>query len=523
VSGSQTLQHNFAASAARHAEREALIEPGQGTLSYRELDALSDALRDRLAALGIVPGDRVGLALQKSANSVATVLGALKAGAAYVPVDASAPPPRSAYILHNCGVKAVLVDASLARVLGDELAALGSPPRLLIVPALAGAGEGLRALLAELQRSEPAPASATVASAPDALAYILYTSGSTGKPKGVMLSQRNATSFVDWCSEAFEPRETDRFSSHAPLHFDLSILDLHLCFKHGAALVLVNEDIGKDAPRLARLIAEQRISIWYSAPSILALLAQFGQLAKHDFGALRQVHFAGEVFAVKHLRTLTEQWPQPRYFNLYGPTETNVCTWYEVRPPVPPERTTPYPIGQVCSHLRASVLDQVGAPVPRGAEGELCIAGAGVMQGYWALPEQTARGFNVEPDGTRWYRTGDIVTEAEGGCYTYRGRRDRMVKRRGFRIELGEIEAGLYRHPAVKEVAVIALPSEEAGVTIIAFIAWQGDRKPSLIEIKRFCAEALPLSMMPDRFSWHDALPKTSTDKVDYQRLKELA
>jgi non-ribosomal peptide synthetase component F len=134
-----------------------------------------------------------------------------------------------------------------------------------------------------------------------------------------MLSHENAVSFVDWCSESFAPTGVDRFSSHAPFHFDLSILDIHVCLKHGATLVLIGEDIGKDAPRLAQLIADERISIWYSAPSILALLAQFGSLAKHDYSALRQVLFAGEVFPVKHLRALCELLPEPRYFNLYGP------------------------------------------------------------------------------------------------------------------------------------------------------------------------------------------------------------
>lgn len=518
-----SLQGNFEASARRTPEHPAVVEPGVGSVSYRELDALADAVCDRLRAWGVAPGDRVGLCLHKSLDSVATLLGALKAGAAYVPVDAGAPAARGAYILHDCRVKVVVLDRAVEPGLRAELERLGANARLLAIDEVPGAGAGLREALAAEQASAPAPRAATVISAPDALAYILYTSGSTGKPKGVMLSQDNATSFVDWCSEAFEPRADDRFSSHAPFHFDLSILDLHVCFKHGATLVLVNEDIGKDAPRLARLIAEQRISIWYSAPSILALLAQFGQLQKHDYSALRQVHFAGEVFAVKHLRALCEQWIGPRYFNLYGPTETNVCTFHEVHPPVPPERSTPYPIGVVCSHLRGRVLDEQGRDVAHGAEGELCIAGRGVMQGYWALPEQSARAFHVEADGTRWYRTGDVVTEGEGGCYTYRGRRDRMVKRRGFRIELGEIEAGLYRHPAIKEAAVIALADPDGAVSIIAFLSWHGDKRPSLIEIKRFCAENLPLSMLPDRFSWHDSLPKTSTDKVDYQRLKDLA
>jgi len=318
------------------------------------------------------------------------------------------------------------------------------------------------------------------------------------------------------------PTAADRFSSHAPFHFDLSILDIHVCLKHGATLVLIGEDLGKDAPRLAQLIADERISIWYSAPSILALLAQYGNLASRDYSHLKQVLFAGEVFAVKHLRTLCELLPKPRYYNLYGPTETNVCTYHEVVPPVPPERTTPYPIGKVCSHLQGRVVDEHGVDVPRGSEGELCIAGPNVMQGYWALPEQTARSFFVSADGSAWYRTGDIVTEDADGCYTYKGRRDRMVKRRGYRVELGEIEAGLYRHPNVKEAAVVAFADEQEGVSIIAFLSSRDEKPPSLIAIKRFCSENLPLYMIPDKFQWFESLPKTSTDKIDYQRLKEM-
>jgi acyl-coenzyme A synthetase/AMP-(fatty) acid ligase len=235
------------------------------------------------------------------------------------------------------------------------------------------------------------------------------------------------------------------------------------------------------------------------------------------------VLFAGEVFAIKHLRSLTRQLPKPRYFNLYGPTETNVCTFYEATLPIPEDRVAPCPIGKTCSHLQCKVVDPEGREVPAGEEGELCVSGQGVMQGYWALPEQTAKGFLVDDAGARWYRTGDIVVEAPDGNYTYLGRRDRMVKRRGYRVELGEIEAALYQHPAIKEAAVVARPDEEAGVKITAFLSCREPKRPSLIELKRFCSERLPLYMIPDAFSWQEALPKTSTDKTDYQRLKELA
>jgi len=513
---SQVLHQAFIQAAQRFPERIAVIEPDAGQLAYRELDQLSDRFRDYLCSAGVKSGDRVGIYMRKSIDTVAAIYGILKAGGAYVPVDFSAPPPRNAYIMHNCQVKVVITERRFEQKLSSELALLNANPTLFCIEE-AGGGHGLANAISALAPA-PSPA-ATVLPDTDALAYILYTSGSTGKPKGVMLSHRNAVSFVDWCSEVFQPTESDRFSSHAPFHFDLSILDLHVSLKHGATLVLVPEDVGKEPTKLAPLIAEQRISCWYSAPSILSLLAQFGTLADYDFSALRLVLFAGEVFPVKHLRNLTEQWPKPRYFNLYGPTETNVCTYYEVNLPIPEDRTIPFPIGEVCSHLQGIVVDGDDRIVSAGESGELCISGSGVMQGYWDMAEQTARAF-LNYDGKQWYHTGDIVVETAPGCYLYQGRRDRMVKRRGYRVELGEIEAGLYKHPDIKEAAVLAHADEEAGIKIKAFVSHHGDSRPSIIAMKRFCTENLPLYMIPDEFVWLPELPKTSTDKIDYQALK---
>jgi amino acid adenylation domain-containing protein len=512
----------FGRAARQYPDHVAVIEPGKGSISYRDLDAVSDRLRDRLRADGVGPGDRVGLCLHKSIDTVAAIYGILKLGAAYVPVDPGAPPARNAFILNNCAVKLAVIAARFEDHLRVELEKLGTMPRLFVL-ADTGGGAGLRRALDEAEAKRPAPSTPTANPAPGELAYILYTSGSTGKPKGVMLSHENAVSFVDWCSEVFAPRTSDRFSSHAPFHFDLSILDIHLTLKHGATLVLVAEDIGKDPVRLAPLIADQRITCWYSAPSILSLLAQYGKLDSYDYSALRLMLFAGEVFPVKHLRTLTNLLPAPEYFNLYGPTETNVCTFYQVSLPIPDERSVPFPIGKVCSHLEARVLDDRGREAPRGDEGELCIAGRGVMQGYWSLPEQTSRAFHKDESGRRWYKTGDIVVEAADGDYTYLGRRDRMIKRRGYRVELGEIEAGLYRHPSVKEAAVVAVADEEAGHRVKVFLSCRDAKHPSLVQMKGFCAQNLPLYMIPDEFVWCDALPKTSTDKVDYQRLKAMA
>jgi acyl-coenzyme A synthetase/AMP-(fatty) acid ligase len=231
--------------------------------------------------------------------------------------------------------------------------------------------------------------------------------------------------------------------------------------------------------------------------------------------------FAGEVFPIKHFRLLKSLIPHPAYFNLYGPTETNVCTFYRVPDEIDPQRREPYPIGRTCSHLESKVIMD-GREVRRGDEGELCIRGAGVMKGYWNQPTQTEEAFFVDDEGGRWYRTGDIVVEDEKEGFIFRGRRDRMVKRRGYRVELGEIEACLYRHPDIREAAVVAL-SDTEGVTIHAFVALAEGVKPSLIAMKRFCSSQIPLYMIPDRFFFQAALPKTSTDKIDYQKLKQLA
>jgi L-proline---[L-prolyl-carrier protein] ligase len=513
----QFLEH----SAGNDPNRTAVIEPGQGSITYGELNALANQLRDRLFHLGVCPGDRVGIYLYKSIDSVAAIFGILKTGAAYVPVDPGAPISRNAYILADCQVKAVVIENCFVNDLASEWSGREENSHFLILERTGG-GKYIKEMLDQAQGILPISPGDRVNPSLDDLAYILYTSGSTGKPKGVMLTHRAAISFVDWCSEAFEPHSDDRFSSHAPFHFDLSILDIYLPIKHGASLVLISEEIGKDPVRLASTISERNITIWYSAPSILGFLAQYGRLAQYDYSNLRTVLFAGEVFPVKHLRALKKLLPNPRYFNLYGPTETNVCTFCEIPDVIPEDRMNPFPIGKACSNYRIAIFDELGREVSPGEEGELCASGQGMMIGYWNLPEKTANAFLVDSSGNKWYKTGDIVFEGPDGNYTYVARRDRMVKKRGYRIELGEIEAGLYRHPAIKEAAVVALQGDD-GVKIRAFVSHHEDSRPSIIELKHFCAQNLPAYMVPDLFSFLDFLPKTSTDKIDYQKLKEFS
>jgi len=497
---------------ARATPAATAVEDSEGRrLTYAELDDAARRLAFRLRERGVRRGDRVGLCLPKGLDSVVCAMGGLKAGAAYVPVDHSAPPERNRYIFRNCETRVVCTDEPRAAALGGGDAARAP---LLVFPGDATADVG-----APWLDSSPRIEGADGPCSEDDLAYILYTSGSTVGPKGVMHTHRSAVSFVQWAVDTVEPRAEDRFSSHAPFHFDLSVLDLYVPLCVGASVVLVGDALGKEPQGLAAFIAAKRISVWYSVPSILALLAQHGRLEKHDYGSLRTVLFAGEVFPVKHLRSLKRQWPGKEYLNLYGPTETNVCTFYRIPEVVEEEREAPYPIGKACSNVEAVILDDDLRPVAPGGEGILYVHASGpVMKGYWGDAERTAASFHVDAEGRRWYRTGDVVVEEPDGNLLYRGRRDRMVKRRGYRIELGEIEAGLYRHSQVREAAVVA---GEAGgeVTITAFLATRDGERLSIIALKQFCASHLPAYMSPDRFVFVPRLPRTSTDKVDYQGL----
>jgi amino acid adenylation domain-containing protein len=499
--------------------RPAAACPGGVSLNYLQLAELSDRFRDRLWHLGVRPGDRVGLRLHKGIDSLAAIFGILKLGAAYVPIDAESPVARGAYILNNCQVKALLTEQRLAGAMQQELDKLDATPAVLALPD-GLAGLALPALLDDLQRSDPAAPVPTVDVGNDDIAYILYTSGSTGNPKGVVLTHGNALSFIDWCSEVFQPHCEDTFSSHAPFHFDLSILDIYVAIKHGARLVLIGEEVGKDPLRLAAMIAAERITIWYSTPSILSLLANFGKLERHDHGSLRIVLFAGEVFPLSQFALLIKSWASPRYFNLYGPTETNVCTYYEVPRDDSWKRMNTFPIGRICPPNRGKVVDDTGEVVSLGDAGELLVAGPNVMQGYWNLPEQNARAFARDDHGVRWYRTGDIVREGSEGDYIYLSRRDRMVKRRGYRIELGEIETGLMQHPDIREAAVVAVPDAASGVRIAAFVSSRSGERLGIIALKSIASKFLPPYMIPDLFLVLGALPRTSTDKIDYQTLK---
>jgi len=523
---------------ARRPDHPAVEDEHGRWLSYAALGRGADRLATRLVRWGVDRGDRVGVWLPKSLEAVTAIHGILRTGASYVPVDPTGPPVRAASILGSSGIKAAIVTAELGPALRSAWAGKGPLPRLIAVEGNPAAAAGplplpMAAAVSSIPISrtdvswaevmaDDAPSPLLPLRDPDDLAYVLFTSGSTGQPKGVMLSHANAFTFLDWSWHELGPWEDDdRFASHAPFHFDLSVFDLFASCRNAATLVLIGESLGKDPARLGNFIAGRRISVWYSAPTILALLTQHGELDRPGFHAPRLVLFAGEVFPVAALRRLRALWPRTAMWNLYGPTETNVCTACSIPTTIPADRTVPYPIGRVCRPLCARVVDDRGRDVPSEVLGELVIAGPGVMRGYFGQPELTELAFFVH-GGIRWYRTGDLVRDDGAGCFHYHGRHDRMVKKRGYRIELGEIESALYRHDGVDRAGVVA-HANELEISISAFVALKPNHKKSIIAMKRHCTRYLPHYMIPDTITFLDKLPATSTDKVDYQRLNSLA
>jgi len=513
------LHHLLSSSALRDPDATAVVCRGT-RLTYGQLERSSDRMARLLREEGVRPGDRVGIFFPKSAETVIAIFGILKAGAVYVPIDPKGPAPRAAYIIRDCEIQVLLTAAKQKNLLTPILH--GAPPlRLLLFmdsapsmePTDLTSGRILVWPEAQTGMDEGRPDLPTIHTD---LAYILYTSGSTGRPKGVMLSHLNALTFVDWAVRYFDLRPEDRVSNHAPMHFDLSVFDLFASFKAGASVFPIPEEITFFPIQVAQFIQEHRLTVWYSVPSALIQLLQHGELGRFDFSRLRSVLFAGEVFPVKYLRKLKTALPNAKLYNLYGPTETNVCTIHPVEDLGTDQAV---PIGKACANAAVFALTEKEEPIRPGEVGELFVRGSTVMKGYWGHPDLTAAVLVPHPaegGGTEnVYRTGDLVTINEKGEYLFIGRRDHMIKSRGFRIELGEIEAALVDHPGVQEAAVVGIPDEEVGNRIKAVIVPTPASILTREEIETHCAKKLPRYMIPEIIEFCKALPRTSTGKTD--------
>ncbi len=492
--------------AERFPDRTAVVS-GEDRLSYRELDQLAHQVATVLLQAGLRPGSRVGLSMEKSARAIAVLLGTLRAGGVYVPIDPESPPRRAALIASESAVE-VLVLSSAKWQTWQGLEEVPSVPTIVLVegdgPDLWGATR-LLSWDAVLRAPSDPGASARPVTGLDDPAYILYTSGSTGVPKGVVLSHGNALAFVHWAADAIGLSERDRVLGLAPLHFDLSVFDLYASFDRGATLVLASEWALLAPDGLIELMRREGISVLYTVPSIYLLLMKTGCFSATDLPKLRTLIFAGEVFPIRALCDLKGLFPDAKLFNFYGPTETNVCLYYPVES-IPLGDEPELPIGWPCCQASVSLRDDAGRDVDGGGVGELFVDGPTVMLGYW-------KDGRVQP-AVRPYPTGDRATQRADGAFLFRGRRDHQAKVQGVRVELGDVEAALCRHPGVQEAVALALDQR-----LVALVA-PAIPDLSVLAVKRHCAEQLPRPMVPRDIFLVDSFPRCSNGKVDRQGIE---
>jgi amino acid adenylation domain-containing protein len=509
--------------AERHPDKDAVRRGGKA-LSYAELEMKSNQLAHVLRAQGVKKGDRVGFYLNKSLETIIGVYGIMKAGAAYVPLDPFAPVPRLVFVMRNCGIRCLISSEMKLESVAEMLAldaglqcVIGVPPQ----PDLA-----VQTISWEEVFTMPTACPAVTLTEQD-LAYILYTSGSTGDPKGIMHTHRSALSFAEWAAEVYGLQGNDVLSNHAPMHFDLSTFDFFAGALAGATTVIIPEALTKFPTNLTRLIESERISVWYSVPYALIQMLTHGNMEKHDLSSLRWLLFAGEVFPTKHLRELMTRLPDVRFSNLYGPTETNVCTFYHVTA-VPPDTDEPIPIGLVCANDEGLIVDAHNQPVAPGEVGELLIRGGTVMRGYWGRPDLNERGFYRRPvfaDAYEdiYYRTGDLVQELPDGNLKYLGRKDRQIKTRGYRVELDEIEVALLSFEGVEEAAVYPMPDGAGSNLIEAAVTAKENVTLELAALVEHISAKLPPYAVPVKIGILESFPRTSTGKINRRELQTMA
>jgi amino acid adenylation domain-containing protein len=472
------LLHPFLEQCRTRPEAVALAEGGR-EIRYGELLERARAVAAALRELGVRPGQRAAIHLDRGIAAVTALFGTLLAGACYVPLDLKNPPARRGFILR---------DADVAAVLGS-----GPPP------------EGWDGAAWLDVAACPAGQPSTVASRESDPAMILYTSGSTGRPKGVALSHGAVAAFAQWAAGLVDLRPDDRIASSAPFFFDLSTFDLYAVLGRGASLHFVPDALTLAPARLGAWLRERAIGGWYTVPSLLAFLAYKGNLSAAPPEALRFLIFAGEVFPTPDLRRLAEALPGTALYNFYGPTETNVCCYWPVdRDRLDPAQPIPIGVPACNDELR---IDE--------ASGELWVRGPTLLSGYWSQGR-----LHPALNSEGWYPTGDRVSRNEAGECLFHGRLGRMLKCSGYRVEPAEVEAALHGVPGVQACAVVGIDDPAAGQRPAAALALA----PPLTvgEVQKALKQRLPAYMQPCRYRVVDELPRLPNGKVDYLRVRAL-
>ncbi len=472
------------AAAERGPERVA-VRFQDDTITYAALDARVNGVAQQLIDEGVAPGDRVGLFMPKSVDAVVALLGILRAGAAYVPLDPAAPVERVRYALEHCGVRVLFV-AGRPKKLADK----ADPPLPF-------------AMIAPTDATAERPS--RVRTDQD-LAYVLYTSGSTGAPKGVAITHLQSMTFVRSATSVFAITGDDAIASHAPFNFDLSIIDLFCAFAGGAKVVLIPEKWIAFPAKLAELV-EAGVTVWNSVPAALVQLLDRGGLEERDLSRLRLVMFAGEPFPTEPLKKLKATLPSATLMNVYGQTEANSSTYHVVD-----EVESPLPIGEPFPNYEVLLIENDA----EADEGEIYVVGGAVASGYYRDPERTAKAFVPHPlrDVRQTvYRTGDRAARDIKGRLIFKGRNDDAIKVRGYRVELGELEGVACSGEGVEEAAAVATPDAEAGHLLHLFVI--GDVEAARARLQKM----LPKYMQPTTLEAVDTLPRTANGKVDRRAL----
>jgi len=493
------LHEAFVAWAEKTPEAAAVVTAG-AVLSYGELheQARQAAAWLRARQVGRGRGELVGLVMKRGPEQIVGILATLMAGAAYLPVDATLPAERIAYMLRDGNVRCVLTNADWSDPGGSiEALALDATQH----PAETGA---------------PAPAGGT---SPDDLAYVLYTSGTTGEPKGVMVSHRSVANVVADCNTRFKVGPQDRFFGISAFNFDLSVYDVFGALSAGAAIVLPDHDRAADPAHWLELCAGAGVTVWNSVPAIVALLRDQAAGGEGLPASLRLVMMSGDRIPPALPAAVRALKPDAELVSLGGPTETTI--WNILHPIGAAEGggEASIPYGRPNANNRAYVLDAEGNDLPDWVAGEIHAAGAGLARGYWGDEARTAERFFYDVRrGERLYRTGDIGHYLPDGTIAIVGRGDHQMKINGYRIEAGEVETRLAALHGVRQAAVVREEGARGDRLVAHLVPLNGDR-PGDAEIRRDLREHLPHYMIPAVLVWHESLPLTRNGKVDRRRL----